>query len=149
MSITLVVIIWVLVTRLLFIIPANSNLNAMAPVLFNGAAILAIYLGINDRRRKALGELKFKEGIRTGLSIALVYAVSSCLFFFVVILFAGQTLMASEPLARTFPMWQVALLAFAGMFFGAVIAGLVYSTIISFLVVRHSRSVSEKSNFSV
>jgi hypothetical protein len=44
--------------------------------------------------------------------------------------------MANEPMAQNYPMWQVALAAYAGMFFGALILGLMYSTAISFMLVR-------------
>jgi len=70
------------------------------------------------------------------MAISLVYGISSCLFFFIVFLFVGPRLMANEPMAQNYPMWQVALAAYAGMFFGALILGLVYSTIVSFLLVR-------------
>lgn len=52
------------------------------------------------------------------------------------ILLVGPGLMANEPMAQDYPIWQTALAAFAGMFFVAVILGLVYSTVISILLVR-------------
>jgi hypothetical protein len=54
-------------------------------------------------------------------------------------LLVGPKLMANEPMAQNYPMWQVALGAFAGMFFGALILGLVYSTLVSFMLVRARR----------
>ena len=135
LSITLVVVAWVLVTHFLFPLQPESKANILAPVLFNLAAIVAIYLGIKASKGADDG-LTFKEGLKTGMSISLVYAISSCLFFFILFLFVGSSLMANEPMAQTYPMWQVALAAYVGMFFGALILGLVYSTIISFLLVR-------------
>ncbi len=132
--ITLVVVLWVLVTHFLFPLARESKANILAPILFNLAAIVAIYLGI--KASAANGELSFKQGIKTGMAISLVYGISSCLFFFIVFLFVGPRLMANEPMAQNYPMWQVALAAYAGMFFGALILGLVYSTIVSFLLVR-------------
>ena len=47
-------------------------------------------------------------------------------------------MMAAEPMAANYPIWKVALQAFAGMFFGSLILGLVYSTIISFFLAKRS-----------
>ena len=137
LSIALVVVLWVLVTHFLFPLAPESKVNVLAPVLFNLATIVAIYLGI--KARAATEELSFKQGIKTGLAISLVYAISSCLFFFIVFLFVGPRLMSNEPMAQSYPMWQVALAAYAGMFFGALILGLIYSTVISFMLVRSRR----------
>ncbi len=137
--ITLVIVVWVVVTHFVFPLPPTSTLNLLAPVLFNLTAIIALYLGIKSR--KAEGEMTFKEGLKTGLSISLVYALSASLFFLLLLLIIGPSIMAGEPMAANYPMWKVALRAFSGMFFGSLILGLVYSTIISFfLAKRRSRS---------
>ena len=135
--ITAVVAAWVIITHFLVPISPDSKLNLLAPVLFNLAAIMAIYLGIKTKKTET--EMHFKEGLKTGISISLVYAISACLFFFVVLLIAGPTVMANEPMAPKQPFWQVALMAFVGMFFGSLILGLVYSTIISFFLARPYR----------
>lgn len=132
--ITLVVVVWVLVTHFLFHVTPDSKVNTLGPILFNLASIIFIYLGI--KARSADGQLSVKEGIKTGLGISLVYAIASCLFFVIVLLLVGTTLMANEPMAQDYPMWQVALGAFAALFFGALILGLVYSTVISFMLLR-------------
>ncbi|MCM3873739.1 MAG: DUF4199 family protein [Pyrinomonadaceae bacterium] len=134
LSITLVVVLWVLVTHFVFPLGPDSKANALGPILFNLAEMVAIYLGI--KASTANGELSFKQGVKTGATISLVYGISSCLFFFVALLFVGPGLMANEPMAQNYPTWQVALAASAGMFFGALIMGLVYSTVISFLLVK-------------
>ena len=135
--ITLVVVVWVVITHFLFPLPPTSTLNLLAPVLFNLAAIMALYLGIKSR--KAEGEMTFKEGLKTGLAISLVYAISASLFFLLLLLIVGPSMMAAEPMAAHYPMWKVALQAFAGMFFGSLILGLVYSTIISFFLAKRNR----------
>jgi hypothetical protein len=132
--ITLVVVIWVLVTHFLFPLSPESKANILAPILFNLAAMLAIYLGIKAGAAK--GDLSFKLGIKTGVAISLVYAISACLFFFFMLLFVGPELMANEPMAQGNPTWKVALLASAGLFFSALILGVFYSTVISFMLVR-------------
>ncbi len=134
LAITLVVVLWVLVTHFLFPLAPESKANILAPIFFNLAAIVALYLGI--KASAARDELNFKQGIKTGMAISLVYGISSCVFFFIVFLFVGPRLMENELMAQDYPMWQAALAAFAGMFFGALILGLVYSTLISFMLVR-------------
>ena len=132
--ITGVVAVWVIVTHFLFPISPESKLNMLAPVLFNLAAIIAIYLGL--KAKKAETGMNFKEGLKTGISISLVYAISACIFFFVVLLIAGPSILANEPTAGNYPVWQVAVIASVGMFFGSLILGLVYSTLISFFLAR-------------
>jgi Na+/H+-translocating membrane pyrophosphatase len=132
--ITLVVAVWIILTHFVVPLPPSSKLNLLGPLLFNLAAIIAIYLGINER--KAESDMNFKMGIKTGLAISVVYAISACLFFLVVLLIVGPSMMANEPMAADSPFWRVALGAFAGMFFGSLILGLVYSTIISFFLAR-------------
>ncbi len=135
--ITLVLVAWVVLARFILAVPADSAVNMVGPILFNLTAIVAIYLGITARSRE--GELSFKDGVKVGISISLVYALSSCLFFFIVFLIVGPQMLASEPMAQQYPIWQVALFAYAGMFFGALVLGLVYSTVISFLLVKARR----------
>lgn len=137
LAITLVVSVWVVVTHFLFPLAPSSKLNLLAPLLFNAAAIVALYLGIKER--KAQGEMNFKAGLKTGLSISFVYAVSASLFFLVLLLIVGPSFMANEPMAENYPIWRIALGAFVGMFFGSLILGLVYSTIISFFVAKRYR----------
>ena len=137
LAITLVVVLWILITHFLFPLAPDSKANVLGPILFNFAAVLALYLGI--KARNSQGELSFKDGIKTGMTISLVYGISSCLFFLIIFLVVGPKLMASEPMAADYPMWQTALGAFAGMFFGSLILGLIYSTVISFMLVRTRR----------
>jgi hypothetical protein len=138
--ITLVVVLWVLVTHFLFQLAPESKANNLAPVLFNLAAMVFIYLGI--KASAGNDDLNFKQGIKTGVAISLVYGISSCLFFFIMFLLVGPKLMANEPLVENYPMWQVALAASAGMFFGALVLGLIYSTVISFLLVRARKALT-------
>lgn len=137
LMITLVVVVWVIGTRFIFPLRPESPANLLAPILFNVAVIVAIFLGIRERSRER--ELTFKEGLKTGMSISIVYGLSACLFFLIVYLVVGPTLMLNEPMAQTYQMWQVALVAFAGMFFGALVFGLIFSTIISFILVKARR----------
>jgi hypothetical protein len=42
----------------------------------------------------------------------------------------------SEAGPQNRPLWQVAAFAYAGLFFGSLIFGLIYSTIISFFLAK-------------
>lgn len=134
--ITAVVVGWIVVVRFLMDVGADSRANVIAPILFNLAAIVAILLGIRARKSELNGALSFKEGLKTGMKISLVYAISACLFFAIEFLVAGPKLLLSEAGPQNGPLWQVAATAYAGLFFGSLISGLVYSTIISFFIAR-------------
>ncbi len=114
----------------------DSSASAFAPIAYNLAAICALFLGIIRRKNEANGQLSFKDGVITGLGIVLVYATASCLFFVGEYLIAGPKLLLTEPGAAERPLWKTAVLAYAGLFFGSLIFGLVYSTLISFFLSR-------------
>ena len=134
--ITAVVIAWIVVVRFVMDVSADSKANLVAPILFNVTAILAIMLGMLARKKELNGNLSFKEGLKIGMAISLVYAVSACLFFMIEYLVAGPKLLLSEAGSTNEPMWQVATFAYAGLFFGSLIFGLIYSTVIAFFIAR-------------
>jgi hypothetical protein len=137
--ITAVVIAWVVVVRFLLDVTADSKANIIAPILFNLAAIVAIFLAMKARKKELGGELDFKEGLKTGMSVTLVYALSACLFFMIEYLVAGPKLLLSEVGPEPGPLWKVALGAYAGLFFGSLFFGLIYSTLVAFFVAKRRR----------
>ena len=134
--ITLGVIAWVVVAHLLVPDPRSPVHNLFAFVFFNLLEIAGIYFAINVVRNESGGALNFKRGVKTGIATALVYALTSCLFFVVAILTVGPRLMAGEPGAEYLPVWQVAAGAFVGLFVGSLVFGLIYSTLISFFLAK-------------
>jgi hypothetical protein len=136
LAVTVVVVVWVVVVRLLMGVGADSKANLLAPVLFNLAQITAIFLGTIRQKTELGGALTFKEGVNTGVKISFVYALTSCLFFVLEYLVAGPKLLMSETGASTRPLWQTAAMAYIGIFFGSLIFGLIYSTIISFFLAK-------------
>jgi hypothetical protein len=140
--ITAVVVAWIVIVRLAMGVGADSKAGSIAPILFNVAAIVAIFLGMNARKRELNGEMTFKEGLKTGMGVSLVYALSACLFFMIEYAVAGPILLLSEAGPQNLPMWQVAALAYAGLFFGSLFFGLVYSTVISFFLAKRGRGES-------
>ncbi len=137
--ITLGAIAWVVITHLIVTDPRSQVHNLGAGVFFNILHIAGIYLAISTLKNETGDEFNFKAGLKTGTATALVFALTFCLFMAVAILVVGAKLMASEPGAETMPLWQVALGAFIGMGLGTVIFGLIYSTIISFLLAKGMR----------
>lgn len=134
--ITLGVIAWTVIAHLVVPDPRSPVHSLGAGVFFNLLHIAGIYLAISAARREAAGELIFKDALKTGMATALVYALSSSLFFLAAIAVVGSRLMASEPGAESLPLWQVAAGAFAGLFVGSLLFGLIYSTVISFLLAK-------------
>ena len=134
--ITTVVIIWILVVRLYLGMGGGPGGQILSAVLFNATAILAIFLGMKERKNALGGALSFKEGLKTGMAISLVYAISACLFFMVEYLVAGPKLLLSEAGPQTGALWQVAVMAYAGLFLGSLFFGLIYSTLIAFFLAR-------------
>ncbi len=134
--ITLGVIVWTVVAHLVVPDPRSPVHSLGAGVVFNLLHIAGIYLAINTARKESDGELIFKDGVKTGVATAFVYALSSSLFFLAAIALVGSKLMAGEPGAENLPLWQVALGAFAGLFVGSLVFGLIYSTVISFLLAK-------------
>ncbi len=138
--ITLGIIAWVVVTHLLVPNPRSPVHSLGAGIFFNLLHIAGIYLALSTAKNEAAGALVFKEGVKTGLATALVYAVSASLFFVVAIAAVGPKLMASEPGAENLSVTQVALGAFFGLFVGTLVFGLIYSTVISFFLAKRQRA---------
>ena len=133
-------IVWVVIAHALVSNPRSLVHSVGAGSFVNIIEILAIFLGIRAQQKANAGELSFKEGLKTGVGIAFVYGLSACLFFLVEILLLGPKMLAGEPGAEARPVWQAALMAFVGLFAGALLMGLLYSTIISFVFAARRRS---------
>ena len=134
--ITAVVVAWIVIVRHLMGVGADSKANVIAPILFNVAQIVAIFLGTIRRKNEAGGQLDFKDGLKTGVGISFVYAASACVFFVIEYLVAGPKLLLAEAGASERPLWQTAAMAYAGLFLGSLIFGVIYSTVISFFLAR-------------
>jgi hypothetical protein len=134
--ITLGAIAWVVIAHLLVSDPRSPVHSLGAGVFFNILHIAGIYLAITTLKNETGDQFTFKAGLKTGTATALVFAITFCLFMAVAIMVVGAKLMASEPGAESLPLWQVALGAFIGMGLGTIIFGMIYSTIISFILAK-------------
>ena len=134
--IALGVMAWVVVAHVLFPNPQSKVHSLGAVTFFNLLHFSMIYLGIKALERQSGDRPTFKEGLKTGVSISLVYAVSAALFFVAVLVFVGPKWMEGEAANPELPVAIVALRAFAGLVIGTMVFGLVYSTLISFALAK-------------
>jgi hypothetical protein len=134
--ITAGVVAWTIIAHLLIKNPESRVHSIGTPVFFNLLQFAGIYFGIRARERELGQKPIFKDALKTGISISFVYAVASSLFFLLVVLFVGTSLLAAEPGTRVLPKWLLLVQAFTGLFLGAMLFGLVYSTVIGFALAR-------------
>jgi hypothetical protein len=129
---------WVLIARSTVTNPQSLVHTLGGPIFFNVLQFAMIFLGLKALEREK-GRPTFKEGIKTGVAISFVYAIAASLFFVGVLAVVGTKWISSQPDAGEVPMAGIAIGAFAGLFFGAMMFGLIYSTLISaFLAKRQS-----------
>ena len=127
---------WTIIAHTLVPNP-QSNVHSLGVFTFTNLLHFAcIYLGIKALERDTGIKPTFKEGLKQGVSISFVYAITSALYFVCVLLVIGTKWMAGEAMGPNIPMWLVGLQAFSGLIVFTMIFGLVYSTLISFVLAR-------------
>jgi len=134
---------WVIVTHVL--VPnLQSLIHSLGTVtFFNLLQFAEIYLGLKELERERRDKVSFKEGIKAGVAISVVYAIAASLFFAGALLLIGPQFMAGDQMsAPQLPTWKVALQAFAGLGLGAIFFGLIYSTVISFFLAKRRSTES-------
>jgi hypothetical protein len=134
--ITVGVIAWTIIAHLLVPDPASNIHSLGAMVFFNLLHFMGIYLGIAALGRELGERPTFKQAMKMGVWISLIYAIGASLFFVCVILIIGTRWLAGEPGAQQLPMRLVMVQAFAGLFLFTMLFGLVYTTVISFAMAR-------------
>jgi uncharacterized protein DUF4199 len=96
--------------------------------VFNFAAIVGLTLGIRQRRITNGGSLTFSQGLKTGISIAVTYAILTSIYFAVLLLLVGTRLMEQEG--------EISVVkAFLGVSIVFAVMGTIFSALIS-LVLR-------------
>ena|SRR5258705_5699399 len=134
--IALGVMAWVIVAHILFPNPQSKVHSLGAVTFFNLLHFSMIYLGIKALERQISDRPTFKEGLKTGVSISFVYALSAALFFVAVLVLVGPRWMQAESATPDLPTWMVALRAFAGLIIFTMVFGLFYSTLIAFALAK-------------
>ena len=135
LTITAGVVLWTIIAHTLVPNPQSIVHSFGAFAFFNILQFSCIFLGIKALEREQSSRPTFKEGLKQGVLISFVYAITAALYFVVVLLLIGTKWMAAEARPDV-PMWLVALQAFAGLTVMAMLLGLVYSTLISFVLAR-------------
>ena len=126
---------WTIVAHTLIPDP-RSIVHSFGAFTFNLLHFAGIYLGLRALEREKNQKPTFKEGMKQGVAISFIYAVTAALFFAGVLLVVGTKWMAAEAANPDLPMWLVALQAFAGLTVMSMIFGVAYSAVISFFLAR-------------
>jgi uncharacterized membrane protein len=134
--ITIGVVAWVLIAHSTVSDPKSLVHTLGAPVFFNILHFVMIYLGLKTMERETRETPVFKQALKTGVLISFVYALTAALFFVGVLAVIGTKWMGSEPGASDLPPSRVAAQAFVFLFVGAMILGLIYSTVIAFFLAK-------------
>lgn len=136
--ITAGVIVWLVIAHALVPDPAAPIHRIGPTVFFNLMEITGIALGLKAKQREMNGVLSFKKGVKTGVSIALVYGLTTSLFFALQLALFGPVWLSAEGRPDQ-PLWKIAFGAFLGLLMFAVVLGLIYSTIISAIIVLRQK----------
>ena len=122
LMITLGVVAWVIIAHLIIPNPQSLAHTFVGPIFFNVLQFTMIFLGLKAKEREYGDKQDFKKGLKTGVAISFVYALTASLSFVVLVAFIGTSLVLAQ--------------AFAGLFIGALVLGLIYSTVISFFLAK-------------
>jgi uncharacterized membrane protein len=138
------VIIWILAVRSLVPNPNSLVHIPGTPIFFNVLHFAMIFLGLKALEREKGDKPEFKEAVKTGVSIAFVFALTATLFFVGVVLVVGTAWLASEPGATAnTPKRELLVQAFVGVLVGTMIFGLIYSTVIAFFVAKRKSETNQ------
>jgi FtsH-binding integral membrane protein len=127
-AVTLVIAAWVALKH--FVLHLESQPAQIADVaIFNIAAIAGLVLGIKSRRAANGGLLTFGEGWKTGMAIAVTYALLTSLYFVFLLAVVGPKLMQQEGETSY-------VKAFAGVSLGFAVFGAIFSAIIALILKK-------------
>ena len=128
-GVTLIIAAWVALKHFVLHLQGPSA-QSMDLVVFNFTAIVGLGLGIKERRTSNRDSLTFLQGLKTGISIAITYAILTSLYFVILIGIVGRSLMQQEGETSMTK-------AFIGLAVGLTVFGALFSALIS-LVLKKS-----------
>jgi hypothetical protein len=134
--ITLGMMAWVLIMHQVVTNPQSIVHTLFGPVFFNVLQFAMIYLGLKALEHEKGDSPRFKEGLKTGVAISFVYALTGSIFFAIVLAIVGTKWMATDPGAADIPRSRLILVAFLALFIGALFLGLIYSTVLAFFTAK-------------
>ena len=127
-GVTIVIAAWVALKH--FVLHVEGPSAQLADVaVFNFAAIVGLMLGIKERRAANGDALTFGQGFKTGMSIVIIYALLTSLYFVLLLAIVGPKLMQQEGETSY-------VKAFLGVSIVFAIFGAVFSAIISLVVKK-------------
>ena len=127
-AVTVVIAAWVALKH--FVLHLEGQPAQFADVaIFNLSAIVGLVLGIREKRITNGGWVTFLDGWRTGISIAVTYAILTSLYFLFLLALVGPKLMQQEGETSY-------LAAFVGASIGFALFGTVLSAIIALILKR-------------
>jgi len=127
-AVTLVIAAWVALKHFLLHLQ-GPNAQVADVIVFNFSAIVALLMGIREKRLANGDRLTFGAGFMTGLSIAVTYALLTSLYFVLLLALVGPKIMQQEGETSY-------LKAFAGVSIGFALFGAVFSAIIALVLRR-------------
>jgi hypothetical protein len=126
-AVTLIVAAWVALKH--FVLHFEGPSAQLADIaVFNLSAVVGLLMGIKERRVANSDSLTFGDGFKTGVSIAITYALLTSIYFVFLLAVVGPKLMQQEGETSY-------VKAFAGVSIGFALFGTVFSAIVS-LVLR-------------
>jgi Protein of unknown function (DUF4199) len=128
-AVALIIAVWVALKHFVLHLEGPSAQFADLAV-FNLTAIVGLGLGIRERRRANSDSLSFVQGLATGISIAVTYAILTSLYFVLLLAVVGPKLMQQEGETSI-------VKAFLGVSLVFAVLGTIFSALIS-LVLRKS-----------
>jgi hypothetical protein len=126
-GVTVIIAVWVALKH--FVLHLEGPPAQLADLaVFNLTAIVGLMLGIKAKRIANGDTLTFLDGLKTGISIAVTYAILTSLYFAILLATVGPRLMQQED-ETSIPK------AFFGVSIGFAVFGTIFSALIS-LVLR-------------
>lgn len=122
-GVALIIAAWVALKHFVLHIEGSSAQLADVAV-FNLSAIVALMLGIKEKRLANGDRLTFLQGLGTGVSITLTYAILTTLYFAALLKVVGPKLMQQEGETNV-------AAAFLGLGIGLTVFGTIFSLLIS------------------
>jgi len=125
-AVTLVIAAWVALKH--FVLHFEGPSAQVADLfVFNFAAIAGLVLGIKAKRTANGGTLTFGDGWKTGIAIAVTYAILTSLYFLFLLSIVGPKMMQQEGETSY-------VKAFLGVSVGFTVFGIVFAAIIALLL---------------
>jgi hypothetical protein len=128
-AVTLIIAAWVALKHFVLHLQGPSA-QLMDVAVFNLTAIVSLGMGIKEKRSANRNRLTFLQGLGTGMSIAITYAILTSVYFVLLLSIVGPKLMQQEGETSV-------VKAFFGVSIGFALFGTIFSALIS-LVLRKS-----------